>query len=130
MQRARSHSLFALAGAIALATLSCAHSREAREPEASDTDVTLQVISHTFNVVDVYLYRGSARRYLGTASGHSVSVFRIPWNDLAGTSRIAIVGKSIGDARRVSTGALQVNPGSLITWTLEHKLVRSTAIVH
>jgi hypothetical protein len=120
-----------LAIALLLVALSCSRpSARAPAPPPDPTDVTLQVISHTFNVVDVYLYRGSARRLLGSASGHSISVFRIPWRDLAGPAPIAIIARSIGNSRITSTGALLINPGSLINWTIEPDLRRSIAIVH
>jgi hypothetical protein len=130
VSRARAHSQELVAIALLVAALSCGGG-SARAPAPEDpTDVTLQVISHNFNQVDVYLYRGRARRLLGTASGHSINVFRIPWREVAGPSPVAIIARSIGDSRVTSTGALLINPGSLITWTIEPDLRRSIALVH
>lgn len=98
--------------------------------DSGDTAVTLQVISHTFNVVDIYLQRGGARQRLGGASGHSISVFKIPWRWLSGSSHVQLLARAVGDAVWASTDTLQVVPGSLVIWTLEPDLQRTTAVVH
>jgi hypothetical protein len=82
----------------------------------------------------VYLYVGAARRFLGTAHGHLVTEFKIPWRRLAGASRMALIAAQIpsGGSRRrgVSSGLIRPEAGGLIVWTLQPNLAFSTVAVY
>ena len=115
---------------IALASdTGCGGSAPPRE-RADDSDVVIQVINNGWNDMDVYAYMGAAGRWLGMATGHSVSAFRIPWRRLHRVSRFRLSVDPVGTGDRWFSGVLLVEPGSLVTWTLQPNLDSSTISVH
>jgi hypothetical protein len=103
-------------------------SPEAVEP-GQQPDVVVQVINHNFNDMTVYAHHGAGGRMLGLASGHRVSEFRVPWGRVNGVDRFRLSVDPVGRGGRLFSGYLQVEPGSLVTWTLEPNLRSSNVSV-
>lgn len=107
----------------------CGGSRPPGSAPPSDSDVVVQVINHSFHDLDVYAYLGAKGRILGFASGHRITVFRIPWRQVSGATRARLSGHPIGSGRRIASGYLALEPGSVVTWTVEPQLGSSSIAV-
>jgi outer membrane biogenesis lipoprotein LolB len=97
---------------------------------ADHSDVIVQIINHSFNDMDVYATTGAGGSRLGFATGHKVSVFRVPWKRLDRASRFRLSVDPIGRGGRLFSSYLAVEPGSLVTWTLEPNLSSSNISVY
>jgi hypothetical protein len=99
----------------------------------SDSDVSVQVISHAFRDATIYLYVNSTKHRLGIATGKRTTVFSIPWDRLAHAGGMRLAAHPIGehaagqdsfDSRPIEVGsdAFTVKPGNMVVWTLLSQL--------
>jgi hypothetical protein len=123
----------ALAGIAALAA-ACSHRPPAGTAE-SDTGqddssaVSVQIISHNSRSVEVALDTGVGRRQLMVLAAHGVRAFTIPLRSLAGSKRVRLTARRVGDRREVSRVSVAVAPGAVVVWTLEPNLAFSSVSV-
>jgi hypothetical protein len=103
---------------------------EVTADETGNQPVRMQVISHNFTDVVVYLLVGSHRQRLGTAVGKRTTVFTVPWRQVAGAARIQLLGDPIGSQSRVTSDILQLTPGNDVVWTLESNLDSTSTAVY
>ena len=80
---------------------------------------TVQVVSHNFRDVVVYLYVGRIRQRLGLAGGNQVTVFKVPWNRSAGAHQVALLGEQLADDAEVVSDVFDLTPGNLVVWTIQ-----------
>jgi len=98
-------------------------------PAEQDSDVSVQVISHSFTDANVYMFVGPSRHRLGTAVGKRTTVFTVPWRAVSTASQIRLWAEPIGEHVAVTSDPLQVRPGNMVVWTLEVQLGASNANV-
>lgn len=99
-----------LASALAVA---CGGARQ-RQPVTDQPRTTVQVENQGFLDMVIYLLIGSQRVRLGTASGSSTSVFRIPPQYVFGASSLQFLADPIGSNRSPISDTIVVSPGDQV----------------
>jgi hypothetical protein len=141
----------ALAAVLPAAVAGCGAERQPEPAADRATDVTVRVISHDRNDVEVYLYANATLLgVLGRASAHGVTVFRVPWRRVAGNLGMGLGARELApddgfSGRRGSTGLsggmgaraggiasgyVHTAPGSVVVWTLAPNLASTMIAVH
>ena len=85
----------------------------------SDSDVSVQVISHAFRDANIYIFLGSSKHRLGIARGKQTTVFTIPWARFAQVNDARLSADPIGMNVDVGSDRFTVQPGNTVVWTLE-----------
>ena len=122
--------------ALTTMTIGCAHNPRAAWAESSGDvapagrSATLVVQNNNFADVDVFAVgEGTTSTRLGTVTGESTQTFTLDGASYSpGTLRL--VATPIGGSGMARSGALLVNPGQTITFTVEPLLGTSNALVH
>lgn len=107
------------AAALLAATLAlpaaCAHNAKSdpnappEEQQAGETTVRVQ--NQSFLDVDVYVYRGDVRQRLGTVTGNSTAVLRIPKGFVFPATPLRFLASPIGGRRQPVSEEITVSPG-------------------
>ena len=106
--------LSAVLGAGVLPAEGCA--RKGARGAASDVAPTsLRVRNQGFLDVNVYALRGGQRVRLGTVTGNSAQVLRIPGYLLSGTTPLRFIADPIGSQRQPTSEEIMVTPGDEVT---------------
>lgn len=111
-------SLVCLVGAGACSTSS------SRGPNGAATAVmpptTLRVVNNGYLDMDVFAVRDAGQRIrLGTATGSSTTVLKIPADVLVGIStQLRFIADPIGGTRNSVSTSILVNPGDQVTLTI------------
>ncbi|MBA3257869.1 MAG: hypothetical protein H0T68_00185 [Gemmatimonadales bacterium] len=110
----------------------CASRGQAAEGATSsqDAEVALEVESHNWSDVVIYLMRGSSSHRLGTVTALSTNRFVFPYRHLGGSGSTRLRAYSIGGAGDFLSEDLLIQPGQWIKWTLESDLSRSSLAVY
>jgi hypothetical protein len=116
-------SAFAVA---ALLLLACAHRGEV-DPGDHDqnAEVALEVESHSWSDIVIYLVRGGNTERLGTVGALNTETFVFPYRRLGPGADVRLRAYPIGGPAAFTSEALLVQPGQWIKWTLESDLSRS-----
>lgn len=93
-------------------------------------EVAVQVKNHNFSDIVISLDQNGRAARLGLAAGHGTTAFLIPWQRLAASGTVRLVGDLLGSPDRIGTELLLVRSGSLVVWTIESSLDQSNAAVY
>ena len=96
-------------------------------PETTETVV--EVESHHWNDVIVYLMNGNQSERLGTATGVSTTRFSVPYRRIASGGRLRLRALPVA-GRPFTSETILVLPGQAIFWTLENNLETSNFTVY
>jgi len=121
---------WAAAVALAAVTGGC-HSRSSSDRVAPDPNapVPVEVESHYWGDVVIYLVHGSARQRLGLVTAMGTATFTFPYRRLSPGGSTRLYAYPIAGARGLTSEPLNVQPGQTINWTLEGDLDRSSLTV-
>ena len=96
---------------LAFAPLAVACAARQRQPAAAQPRTSVRVENQGFLDMVIYLMVGSQRVRLGTASGNSTSLFRIPPQYVFGASSLQFMADPIGSSRTPISDTIVVSPG-------------------
>lgn len=108
-------SLAAVTGVAAGAAACHAPPREPLPPGAA---TTLRVENQAYLDMNIYVVRGSQRIRLGTATGNSTSLFRIPADVVESAITLRFLADPIGGTRSPISDEIAVRPGDTVTLTI------------
>ncbi len=96
----------------------------------SNAEIALEVESHHWNDIVVYLMNGNQSERLGLVNGLSNKEFVFPFRKLTSGGKARLRAYAVGGAGSITSEDLLVQPGQWIKWTLESDLDRSSLAVH
>ena len=106
-------------------------SRQADSPVSSSTaEIPLEVESHHWNDIVIYLMDGNQSQRLGMVAGLSTKNFVFPYRRLTGGGKLRLRAYPVGGQGSFTSEDLLIQPGQWIKWTLESDLSRSTLAVY
>jgi hypothetical protein len=104
------------------------------KPESSQrsisTDIPVEVESHNWSDIVIYLMDGNQSRRLGMVAGLSTKSFFFPYRKLTGGGEVRLRAYPVGGPGSFTSEDLLVQPGQGIKWTLESDLARSSMSVY
>jgi len=133
MPMLRSKSTITTAGFLWLTVLpACGlFSRQSDEDTSpAKSEVSLQVDSHHWSDIVVYLMNGGQSQRLGTVAGLSTIHIVLPYRQLATGGKVRLRAYPVGGGASFTSEDVFVQAGQGITWTLESDLARSTLSVY
>jgi hypothetical protein len=89
--------------------------RGARAVQGEQGPTTVSVRNQGFLDVNVYAVRGGQRVRLGTVTGNSTQVLRIPEFLLSGATPLRFIADPIGNQRQPTSDEITVTPGDQVT---------------
>ena len=89
----------------------------------------VEVESHHWNDVVIYLMDGNQSRRLGMVAGVSSNHFVFPYRQLSAGGKIRLRAYPVGGQGSVTSDDVQLQPGQGVRWTLESDLRRSSISV-
>ncbi|MDF1504712.1 hypothetical protein [Roseisolibacter sp. H3M3-2] len=107
----RAAALAALAAGAVLPLGACSRKRGPAAAQEVERPTTLRVRNQGFLDVNVYAVRGGQRVRLGTVTGNSTQVLRIPGFLLNGITPLRFVADPIGNQRTPTSDEIVVSPG-------------------
>jgi hypothetical protein len=117
--------------ALSLALLLACAKREPAEPgEARNAEVALEVESHNWSDLVIYLVRGTSSQRLGMVGSLKTETFVFPYRRLGAGGDVQLRAYPIGGPRAYTSEIIRVQPGQWIRWTLENDLTRSFLAVY
>jgi hypothetical protein len=123
----------ALAGTALLALTSGCGLFSSRSPSSSDsaapTKVLVEVESHNWSDITVYLLAGGLPQRLGMVSALSSATFDFPSHRLNTSAGVRLRALPVA-GKPFTTETILVYPGQVITWTLENHLDASSLSVY
>jgi hypothetical protein len=105
-------------------------SRHSDSASGQDTEIALEVESHHWSDIVVYLMNGNQSDRLGMVNGLSTKQFVFPFRKLTSGGKARLRAYAVGGAGSITSEDLLVQPGQWIKWTLESNLARSSLAVH
>jgi hypothetical protein len=106
-------------------------SRQVEEDSRSVTsEITLEVESHHWADIVVYLMDGTQSQRLGTVNGVSTSSFVFDYSDLAAGGKVRLRAYPVGGQGSFTSEDVLIQPGQWIKWILESDLSRSSMSVY
>jgi hypothetical protein len=103
--------------------------RDDPKVSAQNSDTLVEVESHHWNDVIVYLMNGNQSERLGTANGVSTTRFSVPYRHIANGGRLRLRAHPIGGGSSFTSEDVVIQPGQSVRWTLESDLKRSSMAV-
>jgi hypothetical protein len=123
----------ALAGTVLLALTPGCGLFSSRPPSSSDsaarTKVLVEVESHNWSDITVYLLAGGLPQRLGMVSALSSATFDFPSHRLNTSAGVRLRALPVA-GKPFTTETILVYPGQVITWTLENHLDASSLSVY
>jgi hypothetical protein len=110
LRHARAAALALLALGAALPATGC-YRKGGASAQEDERPTTLRVRNQGFLDVNVYAVRGSQRVRLGTVTGNSTQVLRIPPFLLNGITPLRFIADPIGNQRTPTSDEIVVTPG-------------------
>jgi len=107
--------------------LSSRHSEQSRDTGSSE--ISVEVESHHWSDIVIYLMNGTQSKRLGTVSGVSTNNFVFPYRQLATGGKVRLRAYPVGGQGSFTSEDVLVQPGQSIKWTLESDLSRSSMSV-
>jgi hypothetical protein len=108
--------------------LSSRHSESAAT--GANAEVSLEVESHHWNDVVIYLMNGNQSQRLGTVPGVSTEQFFFPYRQLAAGGKVRLRAYPVGGQGSFTSEDVVIQPGQWIKWILESDLSRSSMSVY
>jgi hypothetical protein len=96
----------------------------------STSEIVVEVESHHWSDIVIYLMNGNQSERLGMVSGLSSKQFVFPFRKLTSGGTARLRAYAVGGAGSITSEDLLVQPGQWIKWTLESDLARSSLAVH
>ena len=119
---------------IALSTLPACGLFSSRNSEsaasASNAEVSLEVESHHWSDIVIYLMNGGQSQRLGMVSAVSSKRFVFSYRQLAAGGKVRLRAYPVGGRGSFTSEDVLIQPGQSIQWTLENNLSRSSMSVH
>ena len=110
---------------------SCAlFSRHSDSASSQTSEVALEVESHHWSDMVIYLMNGNQSERLGLVNGVSTKQFVFPYSRLTSGGTARLRAYAVGGAGSVTSEGLLLQPGQWIKWTLESDLDRSSLVIH
>lgn len=105
-----------------------------RDPAPSSTipargEVLVEIESHNWNDITVYLMAGGLPQRLGMVTALSSATFDFPAHRLYSSGGVRLRALPVA-GRAFTSETILVQPGQMITWTLENKLDASSITVY
>ncbi len=97
---------------------------------AAKGDVTVQVESHHWSDIVVYLMNGSQSQRLGLVAGVSSAEFVFPYRQLAAGGKVRLRAQPVGGQGSFTSEDVVIQSGQGLKWTLESNLKRSSLAVY
>jgi hypothetical protein len=124
----------ALAGSAVLSAVSGCGFLFSREPAPSSSipvrgEVLVEIESHNWNDITVYLMAGGLPQRLGMVSALGSATFDFPSQRLNTSAGVRLRALPVA-GRPFTTETILVLPGQVITWTLENNLDASSFSVY
>lgn len=106
--------------------------RPAAEEDSSPdaTQVSVEIESHNWSDIVIYLMRGTQAQRLGMVTSLSTIQFAFPYQSLSAGGNLRLKAYPIGGPGAFTSEDLVVQPGQLIKWTLESDLSRSFLAIY
>ncbi len=125
--------LAVLVGALVSAVPSCGlifpHNHPATKSSAEPSSVSVEVQSHNWSDITVYLMAGGLPQRLGMVTALGAASFDFPSQRLNNSAGVRLRALPVAGHPFTSENIL-VLPGQVITWTLENNLDRSSFSVY
>ena len=99
-------------------------------PPAATAEVTVQVESHHWSDIVVYLMNGSQSQRLGLVAGLSSAEFGFPYRQLAAGGKVRLRAQPVGGQASFTSEDVVIQSGQGLKWTLESNLRRSSLAVY
>jgi hypothetical protein len=96
---------------------------------SANAEILLEVDSHHWSDIVVYLMNGSQSQRLGMVAGVSTSRFVVPYRQLATGGKVRLRADPVGGQSSFTSEDVVVQPRQSIRWTLESDLSRSSLAV-
>lgn len=96
----------------------------------ADSEVLLEVESHHWSDIVIYLMNGSQSQRLGMVAGVSTSRFVFPYRQIATGGRVRLRAYPVGGQGSFTSEDVVVQARQSIRWTLESDLSRSSLAVY
>jgi hypothetical protein len=123
--------LAALSLAIAAVPACGLFSRRAdAEVSPANSEILLEVDSHHWSDIVIYLMNGSQSQRLGMVAGVSTSRFVVPYRQIATGGKVRLRAYPVGGPGSFTSEDVVVQPRQSIRWTLESDLSRSSLAVY
>ena len=113
---------------LSIVTAGCHHGGFSNAPEGMQGAVGLVVQNQNFYDVDVYVVSEGLATRVGDVTGNSTGRFALDPSFFP-SNELRIIATPVGGNGRASSGALNVAPGQVITFTIAPVLRQSSAIV-
>ncbi|HEX2251094.1 MAG TPA: hypothetical protein VHH32_12160 [Gemmatimonadales bacterium] len=105
-------------------------SRQSDSPgPSSNAEIPLEVESHHWSDIVIYLMDGSQSQRLGMVAGLSTKNFVFPYRRLTSGGKLRLRAYPVGGQGSFTSEDLLIQPGQWIKWTLESDLSRSSLAV-
>lgn len=117
-----------LAAVPACGLFSARHAEESLSP--ANSDILLEVESHHWSDIVIYLMNGSQSQRLGMVAGVSTAQFVFPYRQVATGGRVRLRAYPVGGQRSFTSEDVVVQARQSIRWTLESDLSRSSLAVY
>lgn len=95
----------------------------------SNAEIALEVESHHWSDIVVYLMNGSQSERLGLVNGLSSKEFVFPFRKLTSGGKARLRAYAVGGAGSITSEDLLLQPGQGVKWILESDLARSSLSV-
>lgn len=103
--------------------------RSDEDTAPSRSEISLQVDSHHWSDIVVYLMNGSQSQRLGTVASLSTIHVVLPYRQLATGGKVRLRAYPVGGGASFTSEDVLVQAGQGIIWTLESDLARSSMTV-
>jgi hypothetical protein len=107
--------------------LSSRHSES--DSSSADSEISLEVESHHWSDIVIYLMNGSQSQRLGIVAAVSTIRLVFPYRQLAAGGKVRLRAHPVGGTRSFTSEDVLVQPGQGIKWVLESDLTRSSLSV-
>lgn len=94
------------------------------------SEIPLEVESHNWSDIVIYLMNGSQSQRLGMVAGLSSKNFVFPYRKLTSGGKVRLRAYPVGGQGSFTSEDLLIQPGQGIKWTLESDLARSSLAVY
>jgi hypothetical protein len=105
------------------------HSQTPSAAEINSRRVGVEVTSHNWNDITVYLIAGGLPQRLGMVTALSTATFDFPSHRTYSSAGVRLRALPVA-GRAFTSETILVQPGQVITWTLENDLDRSSVTVY
>ena len=94
------------------------------------SEVSVEVESHNWSDIVIYLMNGNQSQRLGMVTGLSTIRFVLPFRKLATSGKVRLRAHPVGGPGSFTSEDLLVQPGQWVKWMLESDLSRSSIAVY